>query len=116
MKFAAILVCLLSEPLDKIILTLQLYLPLLSLTTNNEKLLDAYREVLIYLDSKLDNFANFTYNEQQLIQYCQQIRYFIQNNPSLQKFLNVIPQLTAMSMCSVNLNHSNILEEVSYFR
>ena len=44
--FLAILACLLSDPLDKIISTLQLYLPLVSTTTTNEKLLEAYRDVL----------------------------------------------------------------------
>lgn len=109
----AILACLLSDPLDKIISTIQLYLPLLSLTTTNEKLLEAYRDVFLYLDSKLVNPTNFSYSEKQLIQFCQQIRYFIQNNPSLQKFLNILPQLTALANSSITLIQQGKNEENS---
>lgn len=103
----AILACLLSDPLDKIISTLQLYLPLVSVTTTNEKLLESYREVLVYLDSKLDNPSNFPYSEQQLIGFCQQIKFFIQTNPSLQKFLVDIPQLNALASSTMLLNRAN---------
>ncbi|CAF0977083.1 unnamed protein product [Rotaria sordida] len=96
----AILACLLSDPLDKIISTLQLYLPLVSITTTNEKLLDSYRDVFIYLDSKLNNPTNFSYTEQQLINFCQQIKFYIQTNPCLQKFLVDIPQLNALASSS----------------
>ena len=92
--FLAILACLLSESLDKIITTLELYLPLVLTTTTNEKLLNTYRDVFVYLDSKLANRSNFSYTDQQLIYHCQQIRFFIQTNPCLQKFLVDIPQLT----------------------
>ncbi|CAF3642534.1 unnamed protein product [Adineta steineri] len=95
----AIVACLLSDPLDKIISTLQLYLPLVSLTTTNEKLLDSYRDVFIYLDSKLTNPLNFLYTEQQLINLSQQMKFFIQTNPCLQKFLVDMPQLNVLA-CS----------------
>lgn len=112
--FSAILACLLSDPLEKILSTLQLYLPLLSVKTTNDKLLDAYRDVLIYLDSKLENLSNISYNEQQLIQSCQHIRYFIENNPSLNKLLHVIPQLTALSTSSINsMHHQSGTDDVS---
>jgi hypothetical protein len=90
--------------LDKIISTLQLYLPLVSTTTNNEKLLDSYRDVFIYLDSKLVNPLNFTYSEQQLINFCQQIKFFIQINPCLQKFLVDVPQLNALALSATMIN------------
>ncbi|CAF1056677.1 unnamed protein product [Adineta steineri] len=95
----AIVACLLSDPLDKIISTLQLYLPLVSLTTTNDKLLDSYRDVFIYLDSKLTNPLNFLYTEQQLINLSQQMKFFIQTNPCLQKFLVDMPQLNVLA-CS----------------
>jgi hypothetical protein len=108
--FLAILACLLSDPLDKIISTLQLYLPLVSITTTNEKLLDSYRDVFVYLDSKLNNPLNFTYTEQQLINLSQQIRFFIQTNPCLQKFLVNIPKLTALATSTIMINKGNTSE------
>ncbi|CAF0998317.1 unnamed protein product [Adineta ricciae] len=93
----AILACLLSDPDDKIISTLLLYLPLVSTTAANDKLLEAYRDVFVYLDSKLANPSNFSCTEQQLIHYCQQMKFFIQKHPSLQKFLFDIPQLSALA-------------------
>jgi hypothetical protein len=94
--------------------TLQLYLPLLSLTTSNEKLLEAYRDVFIYLDAKLANPANFSYPEKQLIQFCQHIRYFIQINPSLQKFLVTVPQLTALALSHASMIHQAATDEVRF--
>ncbi|CAF3238633.1 unnamed protein product [Rotaria sp. Silwood2] len=107
----AILACLLSDPLDKIISTLQLYLPLVSMATTNEKLLDSYRDVLIYLDSKLGNTSNFSYTEQQLISFCQQIKFFIQANPCLQKFLVDLPQLNALASSTIMINKGNTEEK-----
>jgi hypothetical protein len=107
-----ILVCLLSDPLDTIISTLQLYLPLLSLKNNNDKLIEAYRDVLLYLDSKLNTPSNFSYTEQQLIQFCQQIRYFIENNPTLQKYLNILPHLTVIASAASGVNTQIGHEEV----
>ena len=89
--------------------TLQLYLPLVSTTTTNEKLLEAYRDALKYLDSKLISPLNFSYSEQQLINLCQQIRFCLQLNPCLQKFLLDIPQLNALAMstCIGNKGHTD---------
>ncbi|UJR31471.1 hypothetical protein I4U23_018960 [Adineta vaga] len=109
----AILACLLSDAEDKIISTLHLYLPLVSPTTTNEKLLEAYRDVFIYLDSKLANPSNFSYTEQQLINFCQQIRFFIQKNPCLQKFSNDIPQLNALASSTTKTNKENTDEKSS---
>jgi len=89
--------------LDKIISTLHLYLPLVS-TTTNEKLLDSYRDVFLYLDSKLINPLNFSSTEQQLLK---QIKFFIQINPCLQKFLVDIPQLNALTSSTAKLNKGN---------
>jgi len=89
--------------LDKIISTLHLYLPLVS-TTTNEKLLDSYRDVFLYLDSKLINPLNFSSTEQQLLK---QIRFFIQINPCLQKFLVDVPQLNALTSSTAKLNKGN---------
>jgi hypothetical protein len=89
--------------LDKIISTLHLYLPLVS-TTTNEKLLDSYRDVFLYLDSKLINPLNFSYTEQQLLK---QIKFFIQINPCLQKFLVDVPQLNALASSTAKLNKGN---------
>jgi hypothetical protein len=93
--------------LDKIISTLHLYLPLVSTTTTNEKLLDSYRNVLIYVDSKLVNPTNFSYTDQQLINFCQQIKFFIQTNPCLQKFLIDVPQLNALASSITIINKGN---------
>ncbi|CAM4872412.1 unnamed protein product [Rotaria socialis] len=106
-----ILACLLSDPLDKIISTLQLYLPLVSLTATDEKLLDSYRNVLIYLDSKLNNPSNFSCSEQQLIGVCQQIQFFIQTNPSLQKFQVDVPQLNALVSSATIISKGNTEEK-----
>jgi len=84
--------CLLSNSLDKILSTLQLYLPLISTKTINEKLLEAYRDVLIYLDKNLHP-TKFICSEQQLINLVQQIFFFIQINPNLNKLLSHIPKL-----------------------
>ncbi len=92
MFFLDIVNCLLSNPLDKILFTLQLYLPLISTKAINEKLLDAYRDVLIYLDKNL-NPTKFHCSEQQLINLVQQIFFFIQTNPYLHKLLSHIPKL-----------------------
>jgi len=89
--------------LDKIISTLHLYLPLVS-TTTNEKLLDSYRDVFLYLDSKLINPLNFSSTEQQLLK---QIKFFIQINPCLQKFLVDVPQLNALTSSTAKLNKGN---------
>ncbi|CAF3134917.1 unnamed protein product [Rotaria sp. Silwood2] len=88
-----IVTCLLSNSLDKILFTIQLYLPLISTKTINDKLLDAYRDVLIYLDSNILNAKKFTYPEQQIINLSQQILFFIQANKYLQKLSLHIPQL-----------------------
>ncbi|CAF3737782.1 unnamed protein product [Rotaria sp. Silwood1] len=109
----AIIVCLLSDPLDKIISTLQLYLPLVSMITINEKLLDSYHDVLIYLDSKLNNPLNFSYTEQQLINFCQQIKFFIQTNPCLQKFLVDLPQLNILTTSSTIIIYNENKDEKS---
>ena len=110
--YLAILACLLSDPLDKIISTLHLYLPLVSITTTNEKLLDTYRDVFIYLDSKLVNPSNFSYTEQQLINLCQQIKFFIKTNPCLQKFLVDVPQLSALAASSTTKINKGNTDEV----
>jgi hypothetical protein len=89
--------------LDKIISTLHLYLPLVS-TTTNEKLLDSYRDVFLYLDSKLINPSNFSSTEQQLLK---QIKFFIQINPCLQKFLVDVPQLNALTSSIAKPNKGN---------
>ena len=96
--------------MDKIISTLQLYLPLVSTTTTNEKLLESYRDVFKYLDSKLINPMNFSYSEQQLINLCQQIQFFIQTNPCLKKFLVDLPQLNALVSSTTMINKGNIDE------
>ncbi|UJR15208.1 hypothetical protein I4U23_002167 [Adineta vaga] len=88
--------CLLSNTLDKILFTLQLYLPSISITTINEKLLDAYRDVLIVLDSNLASSTKFTYTEQQIILSCQQILFFIQTNPILARLTVHLPKLTQL--------------------
>ncbi|CAF1158366.1 unnamed protein product [Rotaria sordida] len=85
--------CLLSNSLDKILFTIQLYLPLISIKTINDRLLDAYRDVLIYLDSNILDSKKFTYTEQQIINLSQQILFFIQTNKYLQKLSLNIPQL-----------------------
>ena len=90
-----ILACLLSDPLDKILTTLILYLPLLSLKITNDKLLEAYRDVLIYIDSNLVKPSSFAFDERQLELFCQQIRFFVQIHPDLQKFLVQCPRLAA---------------------
>lgn len=100
-----------SDPLDKIISTLHLYLPLVSLQTTNEKLLDSYRDVFVYLDSKLTNLANFSYTEQQMLNFCQQIKFFIQTNPCLQKFLVELPQLNALASAGTS-SKQEIADEV----
>ncbi len=89
--------------MDKIISTLHLYLPLVS-TTTNEKLLDSYRDVFLYLDSKLINPSNFSSTEQQLLK---QIKFFIQINPCLQKFLVDVPQLNALTSSIAKPNKGN---------
>ncbi|CAF2154641.1 unnamed protein product [Rotaria magnacalcarata] len=106
-----ILACLLSDPLDKIISTLQLYLPLVSLTATDEKLPESYRNVLIYLDSKLNNPSNFSCSQQQLIGVCQQIQFFIQTNPRLQKFQVDIPQLNALVSSAAIISKGNTEEK-----
>ncbi|CAF3195656.1 unnamed protein product [Rotaria socialis] len=88
-----IVACLLSNSLDKILFTIQLYLPLISTKTINEQLLDAYRKVLIYLDSNILNLSKFSYKEEQIINLSQQILFFIQTNPYLKKLLSHLPQL-----------------------
>ena len=79
--------------MDKILSTLQLYLPLISTKTVNKKLLDAYRDVLIYLDTNLVHPTKFSYTEQQIINFSQQILFFIQTNPNLQMLSIHIPKL-----------------------
>jgi hypothetical protein len=91
--FLDIVNCLLSNTLDKILSTLQLYLPLISAQTINKKLLDAYRDVLIYLDSNLVNPTNFSCTEEKIIHFSHQILFFIQTNPILQTLLSHIPKL-----------------------
>ncbi|CAF0991050.1 unnamed protein product [Rotaria magnacalcarata] len=88
-----IVVCLLSNSLDKILFTIQLYLPLISTRTINEQLLDAYRKVLIYLDSNILNLSKFSYKEEQIINISQQILFFIQTNPYLKNLSSHLPQL-----------------------
>lgn len=58
----------------------------------NEKLIEAYRDVLIYLDTNLHP-NKFSSPEQQVINYSQQICFFIQINPFLKKLLTHIPKL-----------------------
>ena len=84
--------CLLLNPIDKILQTLQLFLPLISNKTINEKLLNAYGEVLIYLDKNLQSIA---YNDldNQILFPAQQIFFFLQTNIYLKKLLTHIPKL-----------------------
>ncbi len=85
--------CLLSNKnLDKVLITLQLYLPLISTKTLNEKLLNAYRDVLIYLDKNLSP-TKLTHSDEKLINIVQQIFFFIHINPNLQILLSHIPKL-----------------------
>lgn len=76
----------------------------------NDKLLESYRDVLKYLDSKLINPLNFSYTEQQLINLCQQIKFFVQANPSLQKFLNELPQINALASSATMIQKGNMDE------
>ncbi|CAF3653537.1 unnamed protein product [Rotaria sp. Silwood1] len=99
--------CLLSNSLDKILFTLQLYLPLITIKTINDTLIDAYHDVLIYLDLNILNLKNFTYSEQQIINLSQQILFFIQTNKYLQKLSLNIPQLIKL----VQTNKFNIDEQ-----
>lgn len=78
--------------MDKILITLQLYLPLISTKTFNEKLLIAYRDVLVYLDKNLSP-TKCSYSDEKLINLVQQIFFFIQINPNLQTLLLHIPRL-----------------------
>jgi hypothetical protein len=80
------------------------------MTTTNEKLLESYRDVFKYLDSKLMNPMNFSYTEQHLINLCQQIKFFIQTNPCLQKFLVDLPQLNALASSATMINKGNMDE------
>ena len=58
----------------------------------NEKLFEAYRDILLHLDANLSP-RKFTYNESQLMHYVQQIYFYIQINRNLHKLLNYIPKL-----------------------
>lgn len=93
MSFIDIVACLLSNSLDKILFTVQLYLPLISTSKISDKLLEAYRNVLIYLDGNVSSPKNFSYKEEQIIHFCQQILFFIQKNLYLQSLSLHIPQL-----------------------
>ncbi len=66
---------------------------MISTRTINEKLLHAYRDVLIYLNSDILNSKKFSYTDQQIINFCQHILFFIQTNPNLKRLLSHIPQL-----------------------
>jgi hypothetical protein len=57
------------------------------------------------------NPLSFSYTEQQLINLCQQIKFFIQINPCLQKFLVDIPQLNALAS-SATMIHKGNMDEV----
>jgi hypothetical protein len=83
---------------------------LVSTTTTNEKLLDSYRDVFRYVDAKLINPLNFSCSEQHLLNLCQQIKFFIQTNPCLQKFLVDIPQLNALTSSAIMMNKGNTNE------
>jgi hypothetical protein len=88
-----IVACRRSVPLEKLLHTLPVYLPLISNKTFSKDLFDAYREILIYFDSKLTTSTYFTYSEQQLLSYSQQIFFFIHINPNLEPLLTSLPHL-----------------------
>ena len=69
-----------------------MYLPLISLETFNEKLFNAYRNVLMHLDTNL-TAKKFSYEKTQVVQFAQQICFYIQANQNLQKLSSLIPKL-----------------------
>lgn len=90
--FVDIVNCLLSDSLDRILSTIPLFLPLVSSETFNEKLFNAYRNVLMYLDANL-SAKKFTLEKTQVIQYAQQICFYIQTNEKLQRLASHTPKL-----------------------
>ena len=78
--------CRRSAPLEKILVTIQLYLPLVSRKPISKELLEAYREILIHLDSQLTIPHSSSYTEQQLLAFSQ-IVFFLQTNPNLMGLL-----------------------------
>lgn len=70
----------------------------------------------MYLDSKLIQPSNLPYTEQQLIQICQQIQFFIQINPCLQKYLIDLPQLnTLASMNKITSDDVSLCDVLRFF-
>jgi len=83
--------CLLIHP-EKILTTLQLFLPLIAMNTMNEKLIKAYRDVFIYLDKNIHSMQCHDF-ENQIYNPVQQILFFIQNNIHLKNILADLPKL-----------------------
>lgn len=84
--------CRRSAPLEKILVTIQLYLPLVSRKPISKELLEAYREILIYLDSQLTIPHSSSYTENQLLAFSQ-IVFFLQTNPNLTGLLEDLQRL-----------------------
>jgi hypothetical protein len=66
--------------------TIQVYLPLVSNKPISKELLDAYRDILIHLDSQLTMPHSSSYTESQLLAFSQ-IVFFLQTNPNLKGIL-----------------------------
>ena len=88
----AFVACRRSAPLEKILGTIQLYLPLVSCKPISKELLNAYREILIHVDSQLTIPHSSSYPEHQLLSFSQ-IAFFLQINPNLKGLLADLPHL-----------------------
>ena len=89
--------CRQSASLEKILTTLQLYLPSISMQKIDGALLDAYRELLVHLDSKLIHPKNLSSFDSPVVNALEQILFFIQANPNLQHLSSQLPHLVQIT-------------------
>ncbi|CAF0788828.1 unnamed protein product [Didymodactylos carnosus] len=133
-----ILRVLLDQPLDKILVSLQLYLPLLNLNNDNDELLNAYHQIFNHVNKSLSSSLSkkeFIYsvpwspssspsknnhNNQKLINdnlvsICRQLLFFIRIHPMLQKLNDSIKDfetiLTTYSKTNNDVNDSKSFNE-----
>ena len=95
--YLGMVACRQSASMEKILTTLQLYLPSISMQKIDDELLEAYRELLIHLDSKLIHPNNHFSFDSPTVNALQQILFFIQVNPNLQHLCSQLPHLVQIT-------------------